>query len=324
MTASGHPYDELTPDRVLDAVESIGFACDGRLLALNSFENRVYQVGVSDDPARRFLIAKFYRPNRWTAAQIDEEHAFTRELEAAEIPVVAPVVRDGASLFEANPAPGLSFRFALFPRVGGRAPELEGLDATAWLGRTLGRLHAIGARKPFVHRPTIDLASHVDDPADTVLASPLLPPSQRSRYHAAVEQARDALEDRFDAVGPVRRIRLHGDCHPGNVLWTEQGPLLVDFDDARSGPSVQDLWMLMTGDEAQRAALLDGYSQFREPELAELSLVEPLRLMRQIHYAGWIAQRWEDPAFPKSFPWAGEPRYWEQHVADLLEATERL
>lgn len=233
--------------------------------------------------------------------------------------MVAPLARDGTTLFEHD-----GYRYALFARRGGRAPELEGLDAAAWLGRTLGRMHAVGARAPFAARPPLDLSTHVDEPRAAVLASALLPDSQLGRYEAAVAEARAALAAAFDAVGPVRRLRLHGDCHAGNVLWTDAGPLWVDFDDARHGPAVQDLWMLMTGNPQQRDALLDGYGQFRELDSGELALIEPLRLMRQIHYAGWVASRWRDPAFPKSFPWAADARYWEQHVADLLDASEAL
>ena len=284
------PYAGLSPARVLDALSAQGYACDGRLLALNSFENRVYQIGLDDN---QFVVAKFYRPGRWSDAQIEEEHAFVRELVEAEVPVLAPLMRDGRSVFEFE-----GYRLAVFPRRGGRAPELEGIAVAQWLGRTLGRLHLVGARHRFAVRESVDLASLVDAPSRAVLASPLLPEHLQMRYARAVEQARDVLASRWRACAPQQVIRLHGDCHPGNVLWNDAGPLLVDFDDARNGPAVQDLWMLMTGEPAQRDALLEGYAQFRDFDERELGLVDPLRLMRQIHYAGWIAARWADPSMP--------------------------
>jgi Ser/Thr protein kinase RdoA (MazF antagonist) len=311
-----HPYDALTPDVVLGAADAVGFATDGRLLALNSYENRVYQLGLDGGG---FVVAKFYRPGRWSDAAIGEEHAFAAELVAAELPVVAPIARDGTTLFV-----HAGFRFALFPRRGGRAPELEGADAAAWMGRTLGRVHAVGARAGFVYRERIGVDAMVRGAARQVLAGALLPPVLAARYRAAADAAARALDDAWRAVGPVATLRLHGDCHAGNVLWTDAGPLLVDLDDARSGPAVQDLWMLFSGSEAQRAALIEGYEQFRPFDLRELTLAEPLRLMRQIHYAGWLSSRWSDPAFPFAFPWAAEPRWWETHADDIREGTERL
>ena len=310
-----HPYDELTPERVLGAVEAAGYATDGRLLALNSFENRVYQLGLED---RSFVVAKFYRPGRWSDAQILEEHAYTAELAEAEIAVVAPLARDGETLHRHE-----GFRYAVFPRRGGRAPELEGLEVAAWIGRTLGRLHAVGARTRFAARPPIDPGTHVDRPAQDVLDSGLVPGALEHRYAAAIEAVRAAVGAAWSAAA-ASTLRLHGDSHPGNVLWTEAGPTFVDFDDARSGPAVQDLWMLFTGGEAQREALIEGYEQFRLFDRSELALLEPLRVMRQVHFAGWIAARWDDPAFPRAFPFAGEPRWWEQHVADLAEAADGL
>lgn len=311
--SDGHPYERLLPETVLDAVEAQGFATDGRLQPLNSFENRVYQLGLEDGT---FLVAKFYRPGRWSDAQIAEEHAFVRELVAAEIGVVAPLAdATGATLFRHD-----EFRFALFPRRGGRAPELEGLAVAQWMGRTLGRLHAVGATKRFAHRARFDVDELVRAPARAVLASELLPESLARRYRAATNEAADAIAAAWAAIAPTP-LRLHGDCHPGNVLWTDAGPTLVDFDDARSGPAVQDVWMLLTGGTAQREALLEGYEQFRPFDRAELALVEPLRLMRQVHYAGWIASRWDDPAFPAAFPHAGQARWWDEHVDDLERGT---
>lgn len=309
----GHPYDALAPEVVLGALESVGFPTDGRLLALNSFENRVYQCGLEDGS---FVVAKFYRPGRWTDAAIDEEHAFTVELAEADLPVVPPLARHGATLFR-----HAGFRFALFPRRGGRPPELEGGDTLEWLGRTIARLHAVGERRRFLQRARIDVDTLVRISARHVLASPLLPTSTRSRYAQAVGALADRLDVAWDAAAPLM-IRLHGDCHPGNLLWTDAGPLLLDLDDARSGPALQDLWMLFGDGPAQRDALLAGYAQFRDLDPAELSLAGPLRLMRQVHFAGWIAQRWDDPAFPRAFPFAAESRWWDEHVSDLFEALD--
>jgi len=309
------PYAQLSPDAVLEAVESAGVRTDGRLLALNSFENRVYQVGVEDGAP---LVAKFYRGGRWTDAAIEEEHAFALELAAAELPVVAPLRLAESTLLHSG-----QFRFALYPRQGGRAPELESSDNLRWMGRLLARMHGVGGRTRFVARGTLDRATLIAAPSRDVLASALLPAAVRDRY-AQVIAALDALiAARFDALSPLRQLRLHGDCHPGNVLWTDAGPHFVDLDDARMGPAVQDLWMLATTPRALDI-LLEGYEEFGDFNRSELELIEPLRLMRQIHYAGWIAQRWDDPAFPRAFPFAAEPRWWEQHVQDLLEAAERL
>jgi Ser/Thr protein kinase RdoA (MazF antagonist) len=314
--AAAHPYSRLAPELVLAAVDRIGYASDGRLLALNSFENRVYQVGVDDGA---FVVAKFYRPGRWSDAAIREEHAFALELAEAELPVLAPIARAGETLFEYE-----RFRYALFPRMGGRAPELEGQETAQWLGRTLARVHAIGARAPFRARARLDRATMVEAPSRAVLRSALLPAHVRARYEAAIAAVLTHPQV-WDELAAATSLRLHGDCHPGNVLWREaQGPLLVDFDDCRTGPAVQDLWMLFTGAEAQAHALLEGYGEFRDFDLGELALIPLLRLMRQIHYAGWIAERWSDPAFPRTFPFAAEPTWWERHVRDLGEAVAEL
>jgi Ser/Thr protein kinase RdoA (MazF antagonist) len=309
------PYASLTPDFVLDAVSACGLWPDGRLLALNSYENRVWQVGIEDAAP---VIAKFYRPGRWSDAAIAEEHAFTRELAEAELPVVAPLAFDGRTLLHHG-----GFRYALTPRRGGRAPELEAVDQLQWLGRLIARMHGIGARAPFVHRGRLDRDTMVQQPMHAVLASSLLPSSLQGNYRAAATRLDGAIAARLDVVGPVRQLRLHGDCHPGNVLWTDAGPHFVDLDDARTGPAVQDLWML-ANDEAAMSALLDGYTTLREFDPAELALVPALRAMRQVHHAGWIAQRWHDPAFPLAFPFVEEPRWWEQHVADLHELADTL
>lgn len=321
MTDAGarEPYAGLTPDTVLDAVESLGLACDGRMLALNSYENRVYQIGIDDGAP---LIAKFYRPQRWSDAQILEEHGFAAELAAAEIPVVPPLALAGATLHR-----HAEFRFALFTRRGGRTPELENRDTLAWLGRFLGRIHAIGATQPFAHRPALDRASFGIDSRDWLLAHDCVPADLRAAWHAAADLALDGVAHCYERAGDVAAIRLHGDCHPGNLLWvdegTDRGPHFVDLDDARMAPAVQDLWMLLPGDresaESALGALVAGYEDFREFDDRELMLVEALRTLRLLHHAAWIARRWDDPAFPAAFPWFAGTRYWQDRILELKE-----
>lgn len=315
MNVLAAPYAGLGPETVLDAVAVAGFEPDGRLLALGSYENRVYQVGVEGATP---LVVKFYRPGRWSDAAIDEEHAFAEELDEAELPVVAPIVIDDVSLFE-----HAGFRYALYPRRGGRAPELESADHLAWMGRLIARMHAVASRGHFAHRPGIDVEGYVTDPARAVLASSLLPQALGERYRILSSNLAGALDACIAAIGPVTRIRLHGDCHAGNVLWTDAGPHFVDLDDARTGPAVQDLWMLAPTSRALDA-LLEGYAEFRDFDVRELALIEPLRIMRQVSWAGWVAARWNDPAFPRAFPHVGEARWWEQHCNDLAEAEARL
>lgn len=309
------PYATLSPDTVLAAVDAMGTWSDGRLLALNSYENRVFQVGLEDGG---FVVAKFYRPGRWTDAQIEEEHALAAELAAAELPMVAPVVHEGRTLQK-----HAGFRYAVYPRRGGRAPSLESREQLEWLGRLIARMHLVGARQPFQHRPALDQDAMVHGPARAVLASALLPAHVSAAYREAVQRVAQGIDTLGDALGPLRTIRLHGDCHPGNVLWTDAGPHFVDLDDARQGPAVQDLWML-AADDAGFDALVEGYEQFRPLDPAERAFVPALRAMRQVHHAGWIASRWHDPAFPAAFPFAAEARWWEQHVADLHDAADAL
>jgi Ser/Thr protein kinase RdoA (MazF antagonist) len=314
MRALEAPYAALHPDTVLDAVDAAGFLTDGRLLPLASYENRVYQVGIEDAAP---LVAKFYRPGRWSDAAIAEEHDFALELAAAELPVVAPLARGGRTLFE-----HAGFRYALYPRRGGRAPELESADHLAWMGRLIARLHAVGARAPFRERGQIDADTFARQAAQSVLASELLPAHLERAYRERAEAVAALADARFEALAPTH-LRLHGDCHLGNVLWTDSGPHFVDLDDARMGPAVQDLWMLAPSAGALDA-LLDGYAEFRDFDFRELGLVETLRTLRQLHWAGWVAARWHDPAFPRAFGHVGEPRWWEQHVRDLGEALERM
>jgi len=309
------PYSGLTPDRMLDALGAVGLRPDGRLLALNSYENRVYQFWMEEGAP---LVAKFYRPERWSDGQIGEEHAFARELAEAEIPVVAPLEIDKRTLHAFE-----GFRFAVFPRRGGRPPELEDPEALEWIGRFVGRIHAIGAVRPFRERPVLDIESHGTEPRAWLAASGLIPRDLREAWTSATALALDGVRRAMDRAGDVKRIRLHGDCHAGNVLWTDDGPHFVDLDDSRTGPSVQDLWMLISGDRAamarQLADVLAGYEDFSEFDLRELHLVEALRTLRLMHYAAWIARRWEDPAFPAAFPWFGTQRYWQDRILELRE-----
>jgi len=313
--ADPHPYSTLTPDVVLDALESVGVRGDGRLLALNSYENRVYQVYVEDAPP---VVAKFYRPARWTDAQILEEHAFVAELAEREIPVVASLVLSGRTLNE-----HAGFRFAVYPRRGGRTPELEDPETLEWIGRFIGRIHAVGATKPFAHRPAIDLASFGEEPRDWLLGHGFVPPSLLDAWRSVVDLALAGTRRSFDRAGGVRALRLHGDCHAGNVLWTDDGPHFVDFDDARTGPAMQDLWMLLSGDRPsmtkQLLDVLAGYEDFAEFDRRELHLVEALRTLRLVHYSAWLARRWDDPAFPAAFPWFNTERYWQDRILELKE-----
>ncbi len=309
------PFDALDPGAVFTAAESIGLEPSGRLFALNSYENRVYQLG---DEQGALWVLKFYRPARWSDAAIAEEHAFTFELAEAELPVAAPLRRDGRSLFVDG-----TLRFAAFPYLAGRAPELDDHATLALLGRTLARIHAVGARSRFAHRPALTLARLGDDARAQVLASGFVPDALREQYARVSEQVIGRVRQSFDNFGPLPRLRIHGDCHAGNILWRESGPLFVDLDDCMSGPRIQDLWMFLSGDAASQqaswAALMEGYEMFGEFDYAELTLVEPLRSLRILHHAAWIANRWRDPAFPRAFPWFGDARFWERHVSDLFE-----
>lgn len=309
------PYAALDPACIFDALDSVGARSDGRLLALNSYENRVYQVGMEEGPP---LVAKFYRPQRWTDDAIFEEHRFVQALADAEIPAVPPLVFGDSSLHCFA-----GFRFAVFPRAGGRAPELDQPGVLAWLGRFIGRIHAIGALSPFSHRPQIDVASFGLEPSAYLLNNGFVPMELEPSYRSTVEQAIAGVQRCFDRAGNVSTLRLHGDCHLGNVLWTEQGPHFVDFDDSRTGPAMQDLWMLLSGSreemERQLEELLAGYRCFHDFNEAELYLLEALRTLRLIHYSAWLARRWHDPAFPAAFPWFNTQHYWQDRILELRE-----
>lgn len=313
------PFHELSPGLVLDAAVAAGLDPDGRMFALNSYENRVYQLYGVDGP----LVLKFYRPARWSDAQILEEHELTAELAAAELPVAAPLRVGRETLLRFH-----EFRFAAFPWIRGRAPELDAPEARALLGRTLARLHQVGARRAFLVRPHIGIQRLGWEARGQVLASELLPEALAERYSSVSGALLERVTEAFAAVGSTAAIRLHGDCHLGNLLWNEHGPAFVDLDDCAMGPRIQDLWMMLSGPPAEQqrqwGELLEGYQQFADLDLRELRLIEPLRALRMLHHAAWVAHRWGDPAFPRAFPWLGEERYWERYLQDLLEQIEAI
>ncbi|MDO9285387.1 MAG: serine/threonine protein kinase [Aquabacterium sp.] len=325
---SAHPFDRLTPQAVLDALDATGLRGDGRLLQLNSYENRVFQVMLEDGGA---VVAKFYRPGRWSDAQILEEHGFAAELAAAEVPVVAPLpLGDGQTLAHAL-IDGQPFRLAAYPRRSGHGPELDQPDTLRWLGRFIARLHAVGGQRAFAHRRTLDARTFGHAPLARLLAMDLIPPAQLDGWRSTCQQALAMVDAAFAAV-PAQPLRLHGDCHPGNILWRDEGyaggPHIVDLDDAVMGPAIQDLWMLLSGSpeamRGQMAAVLQGYRQFRRFDARELALIEPLRTLRMIHHSAWLAERWSDPAFPIAFPWFGTGGYWGQQTMQLHEQIEAM
>jgi Ser/Thr protein kinase RdoA (MazF antagonist) len=322
-TSAAPPFAGLTPDVVLNAIDAAGLSTSGQLLALNSYENRVFQIGL-DEPldGGKFVVAKFYRPDRWTDAQILEEHAFVAELEASEVPAVPALILRGATLHAFA-----GFRYAVFARRGGRAPELGDRSVREWLGRFIGRLHSVGARRAYAHRPALDIETFGREPSAYLLAHEWLPADVREVYRGVVAQALEGVAACYARAGSVAALRLHGDCHEGNVLWYDglktSGPHFVDFDDSRMGPAIQDLWMLLSGDRSemqdQLADVIAGYEDFAEFDRRELHLVEALRTLRLVHYSAWIARRWHDPAFPAAFPWFDTPRYWEARILELRE-----
>jgi Ser/Thr protein kinase RdoA (MazF antagonist) len=315
MTSHTPPFSGLTPDTLLDALEHVGLRPSGSLLALNSYENRVYQVGMDEALP---LVVKFYRPLRWSDEQILEEHQFVSELIEREIPVVGAMSIDGRTLHQHG-----GFRFAVFERRGGRTPELDRSDTLEWMGRFLGRIHAQGKTRPYTLRPRLDINSFGEQPLEYLLAHALIPAELLEVYRGVARQALDGVVRCFERAGEVGQLRLHGDCHAGNVLWTDDGPHFVDFDDSRMGPAVQDLWMMLSGERAEQtrqlADLMAGYEDFCEFDPRELYLIEALRTLRLLHYSAWLAQRWHDPAFPAAFPWFGSQIYWQDRILELRE-----
>ncbi len=310
---SSHPFDALTPDVILDSVEQQGWQTSGHFLALNSYENRVYQIGIEDDAP---IITKFYRPARWTDEQILEEHAFTAELLSQELPVVAPLMgADGQTLFRYG-----EFRFSLFPRRGGHAPPLDDDNCLESMGRWLARFHNVGAVRAFSARPSLTIESFGHQSV-AFLSERFVPKDLLPAWQSISRDLLAMVEDRFSSGRNIKMLRCHGDCHPGNVLWRDNAPHFIDLDDARMAPATQDLWMLLSGEREQQqqqlGAILDGYNEFRDFDTAELRLIEPLRTLRMLQFSAWIGQRWDDPAFPRAFPWFDSPRYWGEFILDL-------
>jgi len=314
-----HSFASLNPDFIMDAVESLGFQCDCRIFALNSYENRVYRVGVEAQPP---LIVKFYRPKRWTPAQLQEEHDFCHALSAEELPVLAPLILQERSLHYFR-----GFHFALFPLQGGYAPEFSQPQTLQALGRLLARVHNVGRRSPFRKRPALNLQTFGRQSVDFLLASGLIPAAYFDAYQSLTRDLLQALDDCFSRL-TTPPLRVHGDCHGGNILCREQQFFLVDFDDARMSHAIQDLWMFLSGDATQRQqqllALLEGYQTFGDFNSAELQLIEPLRSLRILHYAAWLGRRQDDPAFARFFPWFGSAQYWGEHILELREQYAAL
>jgi Ser/Thr protein kinase RdoA (MazF antagonist) len=310
-------FTSLTPELILDALEGAGFMVASGLLPLNSYENRVYQF--SDEDNVRFVV-KFYRPNRWRKQQIQEELDFALELAEHELPLVAPLVRDGISLFH-----HLGYDFAVYPCRGGRIFEVDNLEQLEWMGRFIGRIHAVGAQQNFKQRPTITSQEFLWQAKELISQSAFVPPSLELAFFTVLEQVIELAASQYQ---PQKTIRLHGDCHAGNILWTDAGPHFVDLDDCRQGPQVQDLWMMLSGDRQQQLLQLDtllmGYEEFFTFESSQLALIESLRAMRQVNYMAWLVKRWQDPAFPRNFPWFNTEKYWEQQILALKEQLAAL
>jgi len=309
-------FSGLDPDTILDALETQGIFLQSGLLALNSYENRVYQFQADDN--KRYVV-KFYRPARWTDAQILEEHNFAQELANSEIPVVAPLALNGKTLHHHG-----DYRFTIFPSVGGRQFENDNLDQLEWMGRFIGRIHRVSQAKTFKQRPDIDTQSYLDEPRQVLENSTLLPDHLKTAFFAILNPVITAASSAYKTTDV---IRLHGDCHPGNILWRD-GPTFVDLDDCRMGPAIQDLWMMLSGDRQQQLlqldTLIEAYEEFQPFNTNQLALIEPLRAMRMVHYMAWLSRRWEDPAFPRAFPWFADDKYWEGQILALKEQLSAM
>lgn len=318
MPQNDFAFQGLGPDTLIKAIETLGIYPDSGLLALNSYENRVYQF--SDDNRRRYVV-KFYRPGRWSIEQIVEEHQFTLDLQAEEIPAVAPLQINGRTLHEFE-----GYHFCLFPSVGGRAFEPDDLDQLERLGRQIGRLHAVAQTASFNYRETISYNGFVTDSVVELRRSELIPDGLKTAFFAILEPLAERLAGKPLANFPVQR--LHGDCHIGNILQWDDKLTFVDFDDCRMGPAVQDLWMMLNGSRAEQTvqldALIEGYEEFCSFDKAQLLLIEPLRGFRIIQYMAWLSKRWQDSAFQRAFPWFAEERYWENQVLALKEQLAAL
>jgi len=314
-----HPFNTLTPSFVLNAVDHHGYISDGRILALNSYENRVYQVGIEDGEP---IIAKFYRPDRWTNEQILEEHQLCADLVEQELPVVPPIVKDESTLFEFG-----NFRLALYSRKGGHAPELDNLDNLFIMGRFLGRMHRVGAVRRFQKRPAIT-SKHYGHDSVALIKERFMPGHIQESYNAVVDEILNIIDDIYDDSDNKDYIRVHGDCHVGNILWRDDAPHFIDFDDSRMAPAIQDIWMLLSGDRARQTAqlneIIEGYNEFAEFPLKQIKFIESLRTLRIMYFSAWLAKRWDDPAFPQAFPWFNTTQYWEQHILDLREQLGEL
>ncbi|MBF7071905.1 serine/threonine protein kinase [Glaciecola sp. MH2013] len=316
---SDFTFSKLNPDLILDAIETVDIRAESGLLALNSYENRVYQFLAEDN--KRYVV-KFYRPQRWTDSQIQEEHDFALELSHQEIPVVAPLqLGANKSTLHHHEA----YRFAVFPSAGGRQFEVDNLDQLEWMGRFIGRIHRVAQAKSFKHRPQIDTTSYLDTPKQILENGSLLPHHLQTAFHTILDMVISETKMKFSQQ--FTQIRLHGDLHPGNILWRD-GPTFVDLDDCRTGPAIQDLWMMLSGDRQQQFIQLDtlveAYDEFHSFDTNELVLIEALRAMRMVHYMAWLSQRWEDPAFPQAFPWFAEDKYWENQILALKEQYSAL
>jgi len=317
MENTAFHFHTLNPDTIVDALWDTGLRVDSGLTALNSYENRVYQF--SDEERRRYVV-KFYRPQRWSREQISEEHQFALELEQNEVPLAAPLMLNGSTLHQHD-----GFWFAVFPSLGGRQYETDNEDQLESVGRFLGRIHQTGERRLFTARPTIGLQEYIEEPARVLQQSDLVPSALKDTLNDSIAELSKTLQACWHTRWTT--LRLHGDCHPGNILWRD-GPLFVDLDDARNGPAVQDLWMLVNGDRQQQRIqwdiLLEAYNEYRDFDINELSLIEPLRAMRMVYYLAWIVRRWQDPAFPRNFPWMTEEDFWRRQIASFREQNTVL